>query len=75
MEEVTAVHARRQPEYTLADVKLEHRLAPRWELALEVRNLFDRRYFSYGAVTGTDTYSALPAAGRAAYASLAWRLD
>lgn len=67
--------ARQQPEYTLADVKLEHRLAPRWELALEVRNLFDRRYFSYGAVTGTDTYSALPAAGRAAYASLAWRLD
>ena len=43
-------------------------------IGLEVRNLFDKRYFSYGAVTGT-TFSALPAPGRAAYASVAWRLD
>ena len=66
---------RQQPEYTLADAKLEHRLAPRWELALEVRNLFDKRYFSYGTATGATSFSALPAPGRAAYASVAWRLD
>ena len=40
-----------------------------------VRNLFDKHYFSYGATTGPTTYSALPAATRAAYLSVAWRLD
>jgi len=67
-----------QPTYGLVDVKLEHRPARRVELALEVRNLFDKRYFSYGAVNDPvmpTTFSALPEPGRAAYASLAWRLD
>ena len=69
---------REQPDYTLVDLKLEHRLISslaHWDLAFEVRNLFDRRYFSYGTATGPNTFSALPAPGRAAYASLAWRLD
>ena len=69
---------RSQPTYGLLDVKLEHRPARRWELALEVRNLFDKRYFSYGAVNDAavpTTFSALPEPGRAAYASVAWRLD
>ena len=66
---------REMPTYTLADAKLEQAIARRWQLALEVRNLFDRRYFSYAAATGPDTFSALPAPGRAAYASVAWRLD
>ena len=66
--------AREQPDYMVVDLKLEHRLLPRWDVAFEVRNLLDKRYFSYGAVTGT-TFSALPAPGRAAYASVAWRLD
>ena len=64
---------RKQPAYGLVDAKLEHELAPAWRVALEVRNLFDKRYFSYGAATGT-TFSALPAPGRAAYLSLAWRI-
>src|SRR6267378_2805658 len=67
--------AREMPAYTLADAKLERALAPRWELALEVRNLFDKRYLSYATATGPNTFSALPAPGRAAYASVAWRLD
>ena len=67
--------ARQMPEYTLADAKVEYRLARRWEAALEVRNLFDKQYFSYGATTGPTTYSALPAPTRAAYLSVAWRLD
>src|SRR5437763_1958330 len=69
---------RAQPTYGLLDMKLEHRPARRWELALEVRNLFDKRYFSYGAVNdpaAPTTFSALPEPGRAAYASVAWRLD
>ena len=70
--------ARKQPAYGLLDVKLEHALARRWEVALEVRNLFDKEYFSYGRVdspTAPTTFSALPSPGRAAYASVAWRLD
>ncbi len=67
-------HQGQQPSYTVADFKLEQRLA-RWELAFEVRNLFDRRYFSYGTATSATSFSALPATGRAAYASLAYRLD
>ena len=67
--------ARQMPEYTLADAKVEYRFARRWEAALEVRNLFDKHYFSYGATTGATTYSALPAPTRAAYLSVAWRLD
>src|SRR5882672_2370854 len=66
---------RKMPTYTVADAKLEHALARRWQLALEVRNLFDKGYFSYAAATGPNTFSALPAPGRAAYASVAWRLD
>ena len=66
---------RQIPEYTLADAKLEQRLAQRWDLALEVRNLFDKRYFSYGTATSPTSFSALPAPGRAAYLSVAWRLD
>ncbi len=67
--------AREMPSYTLVDAKLEQRIARRWELALEVRNLFDKRFFSYGAATGPSSFSALPAPGRATYLSLAWRLD
>jgi iron complex outermembrane receptor protein len=66
---------RQMPQYTLADAKVEQRLARYWDLALEVRNLFDKRYFSYGTATGASSFSALPAQGRAAYLSVAWRLD
>jgi iron complex outermembrane receptor protein len=65
---------RQQPSYTVADLKLEQRLA-RWEFALEARNLFNRKYFSYGTVTGPNTFSALPATGLAVYASVGYRLD
>ena len=64
---------RKQPAYLVVDFKLEQALARRWQLALEVRNLFDKGYFSYGTATG-GTFSALPAPGRAGYVSLAWRI-
>jgi iron complex outermembrane receptor protein len=68
---------RRVPAYGLVDLKLEQRLERRWDLALEVRNLLDKQYFSYGAVdpANPSSYVALPAPERALYASLAWRLD
>jgi len=45
------------------------------DFAIEARNLFNRKYFSYGTVTGPDTFSALPATGLAVYASVGYRLD
>lgn len=69
------VFARKQPAYELVDLKIEHALARAWQVAFEVRNLFDKRYFSYGRLdspTAPTTFSALPAPGRAAYLSLAW---
>ena len=66
--------ARQMPSYTVADLKLEQRVA-RYDFAFEVRNLFNRKYFSYAATTGPDTFSALPVAGLAAYATVGYRLD
>ncbi|HVL34701.1 MAG TPA: TonB-dependent receptor [Burkholderiales bacterium] len=66
---------RHQPDYTLVDVKLEHAFARRWSAALEVRNVFDERYFSYGVWDLGTSYSAFPQPGRAAYLSLAYRID
>ena len=66
--------ARQQPAYTVCDLKLEHRIG-KVDLALEARNLFNEKYFSYGTVTGPSTFSALPATGFAAYASMGYRLD
>jgi len=66
---------RRQPAYGLVDAKLEHRVGS-VDLAFEVRNLFDKSYYSYGAVNFLGTgLSAYPAPGRAAYVSLAYRLN
>ena len=67
--------ARVQPAYGLVDAKIEHR-AGRIELGLEVRNLLGKDYYSYGAVNFLGTgFSAYPAPGRAAYATLAYRMD
>ena len=67
--------SREMPAYTVADLKLEQRIA-RWDFAFEVRNLFNEKYFSYATANlGTGSYSALPASGVAAYASVGYRLD
>ena len=51
------------------------RVARRVTLALEGRNLLDKRYYSYGIWDGAASFSAYPQPQRALYASLAWRLD
>jgi len=41
-----------------------------------VRNLLDKEYYSYGIRNGAGTsFNAFPAPGRAAFVSLAYRLD
>jgi iron complex outermembrane receptor protein len=65
---------REQPAYTLVDVKLEHRVG-RADLGLEVRNLFDKQYYSYGIWNGANSFFAYPQPERAIYLSLAYRLD
>lgn len=65
---------RKQPSYTLVDVKLQRRFG-RAEVALELRNLFDERYYSYGFWDGGSSFFAYPQPERAAYVSVAYRFD
>lgn len=65
--------ARRMPAYGLVDVKLEQR-AGRYDFAIEVRNLFDKSYYSYGTWNGATSFTAYPQAERALYLSLGARL-
>jgi iron complex outermembrane receptor protein len=66
---------RQMPSYALVDLKLEHEIG-KARLAFEVRNLFDKDYFSYAIRNFAGTsFNAFPAPGRAAYVSLAYRLD
>jgi iron complex outermembrane receptor protein len=66
---------RRMPAYGLLDLKLEHRIE-RTRVALEIRNLFDKHYYSYGIRNGAGTsFNAFPAPGRATVLSAAFQLD
>ena len=65
---------RKQPAYGLVDVKLERRIR-RVALALEVRNLLDEKYYSYGIWNGATSFAAYPQPERAAFLSLAYRMD
>lgn len=66
---------RRMPSYALLDLKFEQRIG-RAHLAFEVRNLLDKEYFSYAIRNGAGTtFNAFPAPGRAAFVSVAYRLD
>jgi iron complex outermembrane receptor protein len=65
---------RRQPAYGLVDLKVEHRIQ-RASFAVEVRNLFDEKYYSYGIWNRASSFSAYPQPERAVYLSMAYRLD
>lgn len=67
---------RTQPDYTVVDMKLEHKLE-RVDLALEAKNLLNKKYFSTGRVDlfGPTVFSAFPAPERAIYASAGIRFD
>lgn len=64
----TQTFGRPMPSYTVADIKLSAR-SDGWLLNAGVRNLFDKKYFSYGVFTGFPTYSALPAPERTLFVS------
>jgi iron complex outermembrane receptor protein len=64
----TSNFGRKIPAYTVVDLKLA-REAGGWRLTGGVRNLFNRKYFSYGVFTGFPTFSALPAPERAVFVS------
>ena len=64
---------RHQPAYSLVDLKVEHGVG-RASFALEVRNIFDEEYYSYG-ILFPPSFAAYPQPERAVYLSVAYRLD
>ncbi len=64
----TNTFGRKMPAYTVADLKFSVRSGG-WLLNAGVRNLFDKKYFSYGVFTGFPTYAALPAPERTVFVS------
>jgi iron complex outermembrane recepter protein len=64
----TNTFGRQMPSYTVADLKLTW-ASGGWRIHGGVRNLFDRKYFSYGVFTGFPTYAALPAPERTVFVS------
>ncbi len=54
------------PAYAVVDLKLAHEVAG-WRYTAGIKNLFNKRYYSYGVFTGFPTYAALPAPERSAF--------
>ena len=59
------------PAYTVADVKLEHRVG-NWKLAAALNNLFDEKYYTYAVRSqfNSDRYAAYPLPGRHGWVSV-----
>lgn len=64
----TNTFGRRMPGYMLVDLKLTRETGG-WLLSAGVRNLLNRRYFTYGVFTGFPTFNAYPAAERSLFVS------
>ncbi len=68
---------RLMPAYALADLNLSYEFGA-WRFAGGVRNLFDRKYFSYGIInnfTCATPSCVYPEAGRTMFASAEFRLQ
>ena len=59
-------------DYATLDLKLSHAVSG-WVLALEVRNLLDRGYFTYGGVNSFGEVKVFPAPERSWFASAEYR--
>lgn len=63
--------------YTVVNAKLSHGFGKQLDAALSVNNLFDKRYATYGARSGSTgssgVYNVYPAAGRNVQATLSYR--
>ena len=69
--------ARLMPAYALADLNLSY-VSGAWRFAGGVRNLFDKKYFSYGIInnfTCTTPACVYPEAGRTVFANVEFRLQ
>ena len=58
------------PAYTVADIKLEHRMGD-WKLAAALNNVFDNTYYTYAVRSqfNADRYGAYPLPGRHGWVS------
>lgn len=63
---------RKMPDYATVDVKLTHQVQ-NWLLTGLVKNLNDKKYFSYGVFTGFPTFAAIPASERSVFVSAEYR--
>jgi iron complex outermembrane receptor protein len=65
---------RRIPDYTVVDLKLEHRTGP-WRASLGIANLFDRKYFTYAVRSQfvADRFNAYPLPERSFWVALEYR--
>ncbi|MDP1925556.1 MAG: TonB-dependent receptor [Thiobacillus sp.] len=61
------------PAYTVADVRLEHRVG-NWKLAAAINNVLDEAYHTYAVRSqfDADRYAAYPLPGRHGWASVAY---
>jgi iron complex outermembrane receptor protein len=64
----------RTPSYAIVDLKFDRDFSRNLRGAIEVRNLLDKEYYSYGIWNGATSFSAYPQAQRALYLTLAARL-
>ncbi len=65
--------ARKIPSYVLVNAGIFHDINA-WRLSLGVKNLLDKKYFSYGILNSTSTsFSAYPAAERTFFTSVEYR--
>ena len=64
--------ARKIPSYVLLNAGIFHDINA-WRLSLGVKNLLDKKYFSYGILTSSTSFSAYPAAERTFLTSVEYR--
>lgn len=64
--------SQRIPSYGVLDLKLTHQIRD-WTLGLELKNLLDRSYYTYGGVDSLGTVKVFPAPERAWFASAEYR--
>lgn len=62
------------PAYTVADVKIEHRVG-NWKLAAAINNVLDEKYYTYAVRSqfNADRYAAYPLPGRHGWASVEYQ--
>ncbi len=71
----TNAFGRKMPAYTLANLKLTHTIPGGLQLSGEIKNLFNKDYYSYAVYTAFPTFNAYPAAERQFFASVQYKFQ